>query len=413
MRELLKPFKGLPQEIYILCLARLINAAGLFIYPLLTLIMTRKIGLTESESGFWLMLSGLMFIPSSLLGGKLTDRFGRKRLILAADTAGGLLYILCGFTEPSMVQIWLILVACFCLGLAEPAHNAIIADLTTPENRDGAYSLSYMCFNMGFAVGPAIGGRLFEHHYPWIFWGDALTLLTAMVLLQLFVRETFGEARLDPGEGRALERHVSGSIWRVLWDRPILVVFSGILLLYNFAYAQWHYLLPLQLSHQFRGEGAALFGLLASLNGVVVMVCTPVLTALSRQMGPLRRIALGGVLYGAGFGMFGLISGRPFLYFAVACVLFTLGEILIATSFMPFVTNRTPASHRGRMDAVLPMIMGVGYSTGPLLMGKGLTRFSIETGWQLIAGVMVLGVLAMTTLERWDNREGKTAENVI
>lgn len=409
MLKLLQPFRGLPKEIYILCFARMINAMGLFIFPLLTLILTRKIGLSHSEAGFWIMMVGVMFIPSSLIGGKLTDLFGRKKLIVFCDSVGGLLYIICGFMAPSMVQIWLILGACFFFGMSEPAHNAVVADLTTPDNRDASYSLSYMCFNMGFAVGPALGGQLFEHHYPWIFWGDALTLLAAVSLILLFVRETFGDAQADPGEGRAMERHVEGSIFKVLWERPILIAFSVILLFYNFAYSQWHYLLPLQMDAQFSGEGAALFGILASLNGIVVMTCTPVLTALFQKTGNLMKVALGGILYMAGFGLFGFIDGMPFGWFALGCIIFTLGEILIATSFMPFITNRTPASHRGRMDAVIPLIMGTGYSLGPLLMGKGLGIYTIETGWMLVAAIMAIGVLLMLTLARWDRQPAPEA----
>lgn len=412
MLKLLLPFKGLPKEIYILCFARMVNAVGMFIFPLLTLILTRKIGLSNSEAGFWIMMVGVMFIPSNLIGGKLTDRFGRKKLIIICETLGGLLYVLCGFMDPSMNQLWLILMACFFFGMSEPANNAVIADLTTPENRDASYALSYMCFNMGFAIGPALGGLLFENHYPWIFWGDALTLFIAISLVLFFVRETFGDAQIDLGEERVMERHVEGSIFKVLRQRPILIVFSVILLLYNFSYSQWHYLLPLQMNQQFDEKGAALFGMLASLNGVVVMLCTPLLTSLLHKTHNLRKVALGGVLYMIGFGLFGFIGGLPFQYFALGCVIFTLGEILITTSFMPFITNRTPASHRGRMNAVIPLIMGIGYSIGPLLMGKGLDRYSIDTGWRLIGLLMTMGVLLMLLLERWDRNQGEDAGEV-
>ncbi len=411
MKQLFQPFKGLPKEIYILCFARMINAVGMFIFPLLTLILTRKIGVSHGEAGFWIMMVGLVFIPANLIGGKLTDRFGRKKLIILCDITGGLLYVVCGFMEPSLSQMWLILAACFFFGMSEPANNAIIADLTTPDNRDAAYSLSYMCFNMGFAIGPALGGLLFEHHYSWIFWGDAITLFGAISLMLFFVRETFGDAQVDPGEDRAMERHVEGSIFKVLRERPIRIAFSLILLVYNFSYSQWHYLLPLQMETLFDADGAALFGLLASLNGLVVITCTPLLTSLFKETPGLKKVALGGLLYMLGFGLFGFIGGRSFPYYALGCIIFTLGEILIATSFMPFITNRTPASHRGRMDAVIPLIMGIGYSTGPLLMGKGLNFYTIDEGWRMIAVVMGFGVVLMLLLARWDekNSQGEAA----
>nr|WP_279388099.1 MFS transporter [Tepidibacillus fermentans] len=51
------------------------------------------------------------------------------------------------------------------------------ADVTTPENRNAAYSLSYMGWNIGFAIGPVIGGMFYKNHFPLVFIGDALTAL--------------------------------------------------------------------------------------------------------------------------------------------------------------------------------------------------------------------------------------------
>lgn len=402
MIDIFKPYRGLPKEVYIIFLSRMINAAGLFIFPLFTLILTQKIGLPKDAAGFWIMVVGLIFIPSNLIGGKLTDIVGRKKIIVICEAIGGLMYVICGFMPASMTQIYLIIAACFFFGMAEPANNAIIADITTPENRDGAYSLSYMGFNMGFAIGPTVGGLLFKNHYSWIFWGDAITLFIALSLVVLFVRETFGDAQVTLDESRVMEQHTEGSIWKVLKERPILIGFSVVLLFYNFSYSQWHYLLPLHMEQSNPGNGAAIFGLLASMNGIVVMIFTPLITSAMSSLGNLRKIVYGGALYMVGFGLFGFVTGN--LMFVLCCVLFTLGEIMITISYMPYIANRTPASHRGRMNAVMPIIMGIGYSMGPLLMGRGLNIFSIETGWKLIGLIMALGVIFMKLLEMADQK---------
>lgn len=411
MIDIFKPYRGLPREVYIIFFSRMINAAGLFIFPLFTLILTKKIGLSSTEAGFYIMLVGLMFIPSNMIGGKLTDLFGRKKLIVGFESLGGLLYLICGFIEPSMTQIYLILAACFFFGMAEPANTSLIADVTTPENRDGAYSLSYMGFNMGFAIGPIVGGLLFENHYPWIFWGDALSLLAAVALVAFFVEETFDRTKVEVGEDRVLEQSTNESIFKVLLARPVLLWFAGILLLYNFSYSQWHFLLPLHMEQAFKGHGAAVFGVLASINGLVVMICTPLLTSAFRNVSDLKRVTLGGILYMFGFGMLGFVTGK--LAFFMCCIVFTLGEILITISFMPFLANRTPASHRGRMNAVIPIIMGVGYSLGPLAMGRGLAYFSIETGWKAIGIVMAVAIVLMRLLEISDRKLIGTESEIV
>lgn len=416
LRRFFSPYRGLPREIYVIFFSRMINAAGLFIFPLFTLILTSKIGLTASEAGIWLTLMGIVIVPANLLGGKLTDKVGRKPMILIGQTAGGFLFMICGFLEPGMTQIYLILSACFFFGISDPANLSIIADLTSKDQREAAYALSYMGFNLGFAVGPTIGGLLFNNFYAWIFWGDALTLFISVALVQFFIRETYQKNRMDSGlrglpqvdekteepVQDPMEAAVSGSILKVLLQRPILLVFSSILLFYNFSYAQWHYLLPIQLESLYPQQGAATFGLLASLNGLVVLICTPLLTSGLRPYPALRRVALGGLLYLVGFGTFAFAENR--LLFALGCIIFTLGEITITISYMPYVANRTPVSHRGRMNAVLPLLMGIGYTLGPVVMSRGLLIFDPQMGWTLISGVLALAVVSMLVLERYDAR---------
>jgi MFS family permease len=418
LRRFLTPYRGLPREIYVIFFSRMINAAGLFIFPLFTLILTSKIGLSASDAGIWLTLMGVVIVPANLLGGKLTDWVGRKPMILLGQSIGGILFMVCGFLEPGMTQIYLILSACFFFGLSDPANLSIIADLTTKDQREAAYALSYMGFNLGFAIGPTIGGLLFNNFYAWIFWGDALTLFVSVVLVQLFIRETYRKNKIlseirslpqadekmaEPGPD-AMEAAVSGSVLKVLLQRPILLVFSSILLFYNFSYAQWHYLLPIQLEDLFPLKGASTFGLLASLNGLVVLICTPLLTSGLSQYPALRRVALGGLFYLIGFGTFAFAESR--FLFALGCVIFTLGEITITISYMPYVANRTPVSHRGRMNAVLPLLMGVGYTAGPVVMSRGLLIFAPETGWLLISVLLAFAVMSMLALERYDARVG-------
>lgn len=160
---LLKPYRGLPKEVYIIFLSRIINALGCFVMPLLTLILKEKIGLSEQMTGFYISISGLLFIPASMLGGKLADFIGRKKVIVVFDSLAIIFYTICGLMEPTINMIYILMLAGAAMNAAGPAHDSLMADLTTPETREGAYSLSYMGWNIGFAIGPAIGGMLYEN----------------------------------------------------------------------------------------------------------------------------------------------------------------------------------------------------------------------------------------------------------
>jgi MFS family permease len=409
IKDLFSPYRGMPKEIYIIFVSRIVNAMGCFVMPLMTIIMSDKIGLSNEATGFYLSLNSMIYPLASLLGGKLADSYGRKYLIIIFDTLAALLYLSCGFIEPSMLLVYMLLAASACMSVAGPAHDSLIADLTTPENREGAYALSYLGWNLGFAVGPMLGGFLYRKYLPLIFIGDAATALLSISLIFFFVKETIGKTKEEiTDESRKLERREQGSIISVLLRRPILIYFSIIAFGYHFAYSQWNFLMPIHSMQNFGNLGAQYFGWMASLNGLVVIVFTPILTKVTERMKGMRKMVYGILLYAVGFGMLGVLNTLE--YFFLSVFIFTLGEILLSISVMPFIVNHTPASHRGRMNAILPTIMGMGYAIGPMTMGKILNYSSVESAWLIVGGLAAITAVLMFGLEKYDCRTNLKVE---
>lgn len=411
VKKILIPYLGMPKEVYVIFISRIVNALGAFVFPLLTLLLTKKIGMTEASAGVWLSLGGLLFMPAGIIGGKIADSFGRKKVIIICDFLAASSYIACALMEPSMNMVYLIMLTSIFFGIGDPAHGALIADLTNPDNRDGAYSLSYLGWNMGFAIGPMIGGLLFENHLRLMFIIDAATAIIATSLILIFIKETIGITKEDLGEDRKMEERVEGSIISVLLSRPILIYFSLILFGYNFAYSQWGFIMPLHVEQNFINEGAKLFGKLSSFNGVIVMIFTPIITSLFVKKRNIKKVFYGGVLYAIGFGMLGFISTK--IAFILSVFIFTLGEILVTISFMPFIANHTPASHRGRMNSMMPLLMGIGYAIGPLGMGKILDYTSVSTGWKIVGLIMTISTIMMFILGKIDENNSKAVEKIV
>ncbi|MGE5633575.1 MAG: MDR family MFS transporter [Caulobacteraceae bacterium] len=401
LKDLLSPYRGLPKEIYVIFASRIVNAMGCFVMPLMTIIMTDKIGLSKQDAGFYLSLNSMLFPIASMIGGKLADTIGRKYLIIIFDTIAALLYMACGFMTPSMSLVYTIVAASACMSVAGPSHDSLIADLTTPENRTGAYALSYLGWNIGFAVGPMLGGFLYRRYLPLVFIGDAATALISISLIFLFVKETFGNTKEEiHDESRKLERREEGSIISVLLRRPILIYFAVIAFGYNFTYSQWTFLIPIHSVQNFKELGAQYFGWMASLNGLVVIIFTPLLTKFTEGIKNMRKMVYGIVLYAIGFGMLGILNDLP--YFFLSVIIFTVGEVMLSISVMPFIVNHTPASHRGRMNAVLPTIMGFGYAIGPMTMGGALKYITVENAWLILGAMTAVSALLMLCLEKYD-----------
>jgi len=404
--KLFKPYMGLPKEVYVIFFSKMINSAGLFVFPLLTLILRKKIGLSIPQTGALIAISGLVFAPAGLIGGKLADTsVGRKKIIVIFDFIGALILLSCAFIEPSMKLVYMILFSTFAFGIAQPAHDALLTDVTNPENRNGAFSLAYLGFNLGFIVGPVVGGMLFENHLKLFFTIDALTGFIALALILLFIKETIGLTDQEFDEKRVNEKKIKGSTLKVLSMRPVLIIFALILFGYHFSYSQWGFMMPIHISEIMDIGYAKFYGRLAGFNGLVVIIFTPILTSALYKFDNLQRIIIGGVLYVVGFGILGFYNTSMIFIFSV--FIFTLGEILITISYMPFVANHTPASHRGRISAILPIIMGSGYAIGPLVMGNVIELTNVNVGWKIIGIVMIIATIAMVVLEITEKKKAK------
>ncbi|MDQ7092995.1 MFS transporter [Desulfosporosinus sp. PR] len=399
----LSPYRGMPKEIYVIFAARIINALGCFVMPLLTIILTQNIGLSKQMTGLYISISGLLNVPSALIGGKLADTIGRKKVIMLFDGLAIAFYLAAGLLRPSLLMAYILMLAGACMVTAGPAHDALIADLTTAQTRNGAYALSYMGWNIGFAIGPIMGGILYRNHLPLLFIGDALTALVALVLIARFIPETLWKTKITVTAPSRLEKGEKGSIMAVLLKRPILLYFSVIMMGYNFAYAQWAFMLPMQTIQDFPGFGAEYFGYIAAFNGFVVMLFTPIVLKITEGISNMRRMVCGGIFYALGFGMLGIFHALALIF--LCAFVYTLGEIILAISVTPFVVSHTPISHRGRMNSLIPMIFRLGDTLGPVVMGYILTYISIESGWRLIGISALFFTVLMFGLEKWEGRQ--------
>ncbi|MGG7162430.1 MFS transporter [Clostridium ihumii] len=394
--NLLQTYRGLPKEVYILFFGKMINCIGAFVFPLLSLILTQKIGLTVKEAGSLVTFAAILQAPCIILGGKLVDSVGRKKVIVIFQGIASILFIVCGFINPSKKLAYMIIVAACFSSFANPAYDSMVGDITTKENRKASFSLIYMGLNLGFSVGPIIGGLLYENYLPLVFIGDAITTLISLSLITIFIKETHVKNEDEKNSSDEFESEESGSVIKVFLKRPILIYFALIMLTFQFAYAQWGFAIPIQLGSIFGSKGAKYFGLLSGCNGILVIILTPILTACTRKIDILKIISFGGLLYAIAFGLCGFIEILPMFFMAIAIM--TLGEVAISTNSGTFITNLTPASHRGRVNAVIPLIYGTGNAIGPFIMGNMLESYGVTTSWMVISIVVLVGSVFMYLL---------------
>ncbi|HCL90742.1 MAG TPA: MFS transporter [Candidatus Atribacteria bacterium] len=406
--KMLNHYTKLPKSIYILFFARMVNSMGAFVYPFLTIYLTKTLSLDEGEAGFIVMLAVTAHLPGLLVGGRLADWLGRKKILLLFQGLAAICLIPCAFLNNPFLIPRLLILSAFFHGAAQPASTAMTTDLTNPGNRKAAFSLLYLGGNIGFAVGPLIAGFLYNNYLMWIFLGDAGTTFASLTLVYLFVKETLPSKeeieesfKLENNYGRAEK----GNLWQVLWKRPALLLFTLISLIYSFVYSQMSFSIPIQVVELFGDKGPKIFGVIMTTNALVVSCLTIIIISLTHKIKPVLNVALAGVLYAIGFGMIFFITGLPWFLFST--VIWSIGEILVTTNTNVYIANHTPMSHRGRFNAVIPVVMGAGFALGPLISGDYIREYGIKNVWPMIFFLSLAATLFMYILYL----SGKKKEN--
>lgn len=382
-------YRGLSKSAYVIFFARVITNMGAFIWPLLTLILSRKMGYSASKIAYISLGIGVLFLPATIVGGKLADKFDRKKIIIIFDSLSVLFFISCAFTEPGNLMMILFVLAGLFANMEGPAFEALISDSTKPQEREKVYSLSYLGHNLGFIVGAAVGGLLFENYLSLAFVIDGLTTLSSTILIIMFVTvlktEDLKEEEKNEYEDHA-EDHVTS--YDILKERKSILIQLFVFMLSAFIYQQWTFAVPLYMKDIFLDKGAKYFGLLASFNGFIVILFTPIMTKVLQKLDELPKMIIGLLLYSFSFLI--IRNTAAYWVFFVMMFAFTLGEIINMLGSSPYISRRVPASHRGRINSYRNIGFFIGGVGGRVVMGWLIDTFSYATAF---ASLGVIGLV--------------------
>ena len=370
--------------------------AGNFVYPFLSLYLTQKAGLSEDDTGFIIMCTAFTCIFGSVAGGTLADFFSRKHVIVTSLVLSGLCYLSIPFVENRHAIVALIALSLTCLAASDPAFNSIIADLTVKETRRGAYAMTYWGQNIGFAIGPLIAGMLFNANIHLLFWGDGVATLLAGLLILLFIRPpkvTSLQRRLVRERRMLGGARKEGGFLQSLLAHPLILGFCLFFTAHSFIYAQTNFAVPLHLHNLFGKSGAERYGLLMAVNGVAVILLTPLIVRLTKKINSATCVAMGIGLYSFAFGIY--IFCSDFFWFVLAAVVWSVGEILSVTNSKVFIAERAAPSQRGRYNILLDISYEAGFGLGPGFMGKVITSFGMMYTWIIIVAVAISSSLAI------------------
>ncbi|NLZ47392.1 MAG: MFS transporter [Clostridiales bacterium] len=395
--NIFKGYKGLPRSMYVLFVAQIINRFGDFVMPFLTLYLTVKIGLSAEVTGFLVMLTSIINMPASLIGGYAADKFGRKKTYLYAQSAAALTLLPCAFFSNAYINVGCLMISTFFSGFLRPAMDAMVSDILPPEKRQTGFALEYLGINIGVALGPLVSGILFNKSLPLLFIGDAFTSFIAVYLVASNIEET-NTLKNKQKVYLETEREEKKNVFLALLERPQLLVFFFVYIIFSIIYTQHRFSLPLTMNQIFGDDGTQKFSLLMSTNAFTVIGLTVIITAFTSKLHPLANMVIAGITYAVGFGMVGHVDNMFLLI--LSTVIWTIGEILVTTSFGVYVANNSPSNYRATFNAVGSISWSIGSAAGTYLAGVYIKYYGLGSLWNVIIVLSIIGSLMMGILKK-------------
>lgn len=344
--NLLSNLRLLPRSFWVLAGATFVNRFGVFVWPFLTIFITRN-GNTAAQAGWAVSSYSVGSLCAAGLGGWLADRLGRN-VTMALSAFGSAICML----AMSQATDWRVLsVLAFATGLVSeaghPASNALIQDLVLPEQRVIAFAVNRFAVNLGWSFGPAVAGWMAETSFFWLFAVDAATSVFFGVIAWTCLPR-----------GNRTEASKAG--WSHAWasirtNRPFLVL-AATCLAVSWIFRQTSTTFPLHFDRS--GLPISWCGSVLAMNGVMICLLEIPLANATRAWPVRVMLALGYLVMGISFLL--LLGASSLTAFTVTMVVFTIGEMLAFSRQQAYSASLAPDDMRGRYSGFLSIAWAIG-----------------------------------------------------
>jgi predicted MFS family arabinose efflux permease len=314
-------FRGLSREIWLLSLVTFINRAGAMVIPFLSLYLVNVEGFTLPQVGWIMSCFGLGSLVGTYIGGKLTDTIGFYKVIISSLFLGGVGFIFLQFINTFYG---------FCIGIyiltlmtdaGRPAIFIAADTYSKPGNITRSITLIRLAINLGFSIGPLVGGLIIAHiNYTSLFWIDGLTCMIAALSVFLLLQP---KKQKDKSEGKTII--VKEGIPPYL--NKLFILFFVIMVANSLAFVQYFSVMPIYYEQvHFLSEDV--IGWLLFINGATIVVFEmPLIAWLDRKQISKTMATFWGIFFlGLSFLVLNLTSWSGIL--VVAMLLMTLGEMI-------------------------------------------------------------------------------------
>jgi predicted MFS family arabinose efflux permease len=370
-------FRGLSREIWLLSLVTFINRAGAMVIPFLSLYLINVEGFDLPQVGWIMSCFGLGSLVGTYIGGKLTDSIGYYKVILSSLFLGGVGFILLQYINTFYG---------FCIGIflltlmtdaGRPAIFVAADAYSKPGNITRGIALIRLAINLGFSIGPLVGGLIIAHiNYTSLFWIDGLTCMLASLGVFLLLKpkklKSTDEKIIVVKEGLPP------------YFNKYFLIFFFIMIAYSLAFVQYFSVMPVYYEKvHFLSED--IIGWLLFINGATIVIFEmPLIAWLDRKKISKTMATFWGVFFlGLSFLVLNLSDWSGVL--VIAMLLMTLGEMIGFPFSNALALEMSPKGRKGSYMALYSMSFSFAHLIGHNGGMNLVNNFGYFTTWTIFS----------------------------
>jgi len=382
-----------PSLFWIVVLVRFVDGiGGTLLFPFFALYITQKFGVGMMEAGILLGMSSLFGLIGGMFGGALTDKFGRKQLILFGLVFSAVSTLTFGLVNDIKVLYPLTIVVGLLSSISHPAHEAMIADILPEKKRQEGFGILRVVANFSWIIGPAIGGFLANINYFYLFAIDSVISCLVALIIARAIPETKPEPHAHE-ESQSFLQTLTGYRFVLRDSAFISFILANIIML--IVYQQMYGSLSVY-TRDYHNLTPQHYGWLMMTSAITVVIFQFWLTRTIKHRPPFLMMAFGTIFYAVGFALFGVFT--TFVLFALNIVIITIGEMIVVPTSQALVAGFAPAEMRGRYMAVAGLSWAIPSTIGPGLAGYIMDNYNPNLVWYLGGALCGLSVLAYYAL---------------
>ena len=370
-------YKGLSNESWMLAVVMLINRAGSMVLPFLGIYMTDALGFSFQQVGFALSCFGIGSVIGSYFGGWLTDKFGEFSVQTSSLFLSAPMFLLLIFFKSFESIALIILIQSIVSEIFRPANSVAITKHAKPENITRSFSLNRMAINLGFSIGPTLGGVLSGISYDFLFIFNSVTYLLAGLVYYFYFRNKKYKNKIDIVEVEELKSLKAKE--RSPYTDWSFLVFCLFCTLFSIAFFQFFNTLPL-FYREVANLSPTVIGLILGFNGLLVVLLEMILVHYTEKRFTITQIIAGGTFLSAiAYFVIGLDYTLFFIFLSMTFL--SIGEIL-ALPFMSTVTAmRSGKYNKGAYMGLNGMSFSLAFIISPTLCTYIAEQFGFIPLW--------------------------------